>query len=144
VNGSTVGVAAVQARMRAWLTEASQGGSGDDITLGILCRDDISSSIARDADLPTATRAHDDGARPVKRAAPTSASPRLSADTMMELSTFAFSAPLGQWDLFSRLFPGDAFPDCTVTKETMRGDNDFRVSCTSREANGAPPQSGWV
>jgi len=35
------GLAAVEADLAAWLTEASQAGSGDDITLGILCRADI-------------------------------------------------------------------------------------------------------
>ncbi|MBN1955054.1 MAG: protein phosphatase 2C domain-containing protein [Anaerolineae bacterium] len=34
----TQGLTAVQESLQSWLTEASQDGSGDDITLGILCR----------------------------------------------------------------------------------------------------------
>jgi serine/threonine protein phosphatase PrpC len=37
----TEGLAAVQGDLATWLNEASQAGSGDDITLGILCRSDI-------------------------------------------------------------------------------------------------------
>lgn len=37
----TEGLAAVEVDLATWLTEASQAGSGDDITLGILCRADI-------------------------------------------------------------------------------------------------------
>jgi hypothetical protein len=37
----TEGLAAVEADLATWLTEASQAGSGDDITLGLLCRADI-------------------------------------------------------------------------------------------------------
>jgi serine/threonine protein phosphatase PrpC len=39
----TEGLAAVQGDLATWLNEASQAGSGDDITLGILCRSDIES-----------------------------------------------------------------------------------------------------
>ncbi|MBU0493364.1 MAG: protein phosphatase 2C domain-containing protein [Chloroflexi bacterium] len=37
----TTGLEAVETSLATWLTEASQAGSGDDITLGILCRADI-------------------------------------------------------------------------------------------------------
>ena len=37
----TDGLAEVQANLETWLSGASQAGSGDDITLGILCRTDI-------------------------------------------------------------------------------------------------------
>ncbi len=38
------GLEAVQESLAVWLNEASQAGSGDDITLGILCRADVPSS----------------------------------------------------------------------------------------------------
>ncbi|MCP4536335.1 MAG: protein phosphatase 2C domain-containing protein [Chloroflexi bacterium] len=38
------GLEAVQESLETWLSEASQAGSGDDITLGILCRADVPSS----------------------------------------------------------------------------------------------------
>ena len=37
----TEGLETVQENLATWLAEASQDGSGDDITLGILCRTDI-------------------------------------------------------------------------------------------------------
>jgi len=37
----TAGLEAVETSLATWLTEASQAGSGDDITLGILCRTDL-------------------------------------------------------------------------------------------------------
>ena len=37
----TEGLEAVQGNLATWLNEASQAGSGDDITLGILCRSDV-------------------------------------------------------------------------------------------------------
>ncbi len=40
----TEGLETVQENLAAWLAEASEAGSGDDITLGILCRADIPSS----------------------------------------------------------------------------------------------------
>ncbi len=49
------GVEAVQESLETWLSEASQAGSGDDITLGILCRADVpSSSQAETSELKTA------------------------------------------------------------------------------------------
>jgi serine/threonine protein phosphatase PrpC len=51
----TEGLEAVQESLETWLSEASQAGSGDDITLGILCRADIpSSSQAETSDLKAA------------------------------------------------------------------------------------------
>jgi serine/threonine protein phosphatase PrpC len=49
------GLEAVQGSLETWLTEASQAGSGDDITLGILCRADVpSSSQSETSELKTA------------------------------------------------------------------------------------------
>jgi serine/threonine protein phosphatase PrpC len=44
----TEGLEAVQESLETWLSEASQAGSGDDITLGILCRADVPSSSQAD------------------------------------------------------------------------------------------------
>ena len=39
------GIEYVNDNMENWLTEASQQGSGDDITLGIICRRDVISKL---------------------------------------------------------------------------------------------------
>jgi hypothetical protein len=35
------GLAAVSANLKSWLAESSESGSGDDVTLALLCRDDL-------------------------------------------------------------------------------------------------------
>lgn len=45
----TEGLEAVQGNLATWLNEASQAGSGDDITLGILCRADIGPQSTKEA-----------------------------------------------------------------------------------------------
>jgi serine/threonine protein phosphatase PrpC len=43
------GLAAVEANLASWLAEASKAGSGDDITLGILCRTDVQAGPKADS-----------------------------------------------------------------------------------------------
>jgi serine/threonine protein phosphatase PrpC len=45
------GLEAVQESLETWLSEASQAGSGDDITLGILCRADVLSQSTEETEL---------------------------------------------------------------------------------------------
>jgi hypothetical protein len=43
----STGLAEVDANLPAWLSEASQAGSGDDITVGVICRTDLSTQRGR-------------------------------------------------------------------------------------------------
>ena len=45
------GLEAVRESLETWLSEASQAGSGDDITLGILCRADVMSQSTEETEL---------------------------------------------------------------------------------------------
>ena len=46
------GLAQVENGLEAWLDEASRSGSGDDVTLGIICRKDIAGSTRKVTELP--------------------------------------------------------------------------------------------